>query len=409
MAKRNVEFGGGGGGKPHQKVTPLWNLLFDMCVLVSTDQLPNEVHPNTAEVIALVTETMEMYGYHVALNKYTESQDLLLAFSWLLAKEHLAERIVINALKNIPVDIHCLQKFGKKKTDNPIIFSSNIEMSDDKIKQVAWLLGKCKMRMRSLSLHIQEYTALFHKINSYTCDVSISSFSEHLSGLEVFLLRHPQYLHKVQLILERTNCKLESYLKWKENESVFWSWMVSVVNLKLQNNTASDGLQVFTPAIHVPTVHNDSRKGRIQQLRKLNCQLLSSLEQCKLIHLNDMVKALVLDNSRLSIPSKKLTQIQQETDGEINGYQSKSIVHRSVHHQRFLYKQNKTGSSLVESKLLGTSERILGIKDEISRLELKVNERKELINTLMSNHHDELQQLLDGINCICIPPLTKTN
>jgi hypothetical protein len=48
----------------------------------------------------------------------------------------------------------------------------------------------------------------------------------HLSSLEVHLLRHPELMNKITILLEKDNVRLKHLQEWSEQEQIFWKWMV---------------------------------------------------------------------------------------------------------------------------------------------------------------------------------------
>ena len=58
--------------------------------------------------------------------------------------------------------------------------------------------------------------------------MSLSPDRDHLSALEVFLLRNPELLQKNLELLERDNERLQNLLGWRDHEDIFWKWMVII-------------------------------------------------------------------------------------------------------------------------------------------------------------------------------------
>ncbi|XP_033126845.1 tubulin epsilon and delta complex protein 1-like [Anneissia japonica] len=391
-------------------------------MLVCSETLTS-IHPDSPDIVAAVTDAIKLYGYqkqdigNLTLDTNTGSRDLLLAFSWLLAKECLTERVVLDALRTLPVDTHFLYRSTStnEHTRDKYINLSGMALSD-RFRQVVWLFGKCKMSLKSLILSTQECTASIHEINSYTNGVTLSSFTEHLSLLETFVLRYPQHLTKVQIILENTNSKLDSYLKWKENEAIFWNWMESVLDYKLQDCVPPEVPKLYSPAaLNTPTMHLPIR---VLHLHKLNSQLQTLIEQWSVcaIDVDNKIKTMICKEKQATNPSKVTNIIQKDIYLEIYGYQSRSVLPSNACCQRFIHIQ-KTKKKKAEfnaplkrttaRRTYTTVEETVDINDELCRLELKVNERRETLQQLRNDHQHQLESMFHGVKCICIPPLAK--
>ena len=67
---------------------------------------------------------------------------------------------------------------------------------------------------------------LLYQVNECTQGASLTPDMPHLSSLEVHLLRHPLLMNKIMGLLEKDNVRLAHLQEWKNQEQVFWKWMV---------------------------------------------------------------------------------------------------------------------------------------------------------------------------------------
>lgn len=63
----------------------------------------------------------------------------------------------------------------------------------------------------------------------------------HLSSLEVHLLRHPQLMSKIMTLLEKDNVRLRHMQEWRDQEQVFWKWMVRHFDIYVPINCKNYG------------------------------------------------------------------------------------------------------------------------------------------------------------------------
>ncbi|XP_015724972.1 tubulin epsilon and delta complex protein 1 isoform X5 [Coturnix japonica] len=134
------------------------------------------------------------------------SRELLLAFSWLLHRVNLLERLLArNRVKTGDETSVCtceddLTHSGRDTTE--IAPEYGLEGRVD-VRYLQWLNGKLRFQWRSLHAQHQEHCKLLHK-----------------------LLQH----------LELETMQLEAFLEWKQLEAVYWQWMETVLD-----NMAEEG------------------------------------------------------------------------------------------------------------------------------------------------------------------------
>lgn len=77
----------------------------------------------------------------------------------------------------------------------------------------------------------------------------------HLSSLEVHLLRHPQLMSKIMTLLEKDNVRLRHMQEWRDQEQVFWKWMVRHFDIHVPINCKIIGLMQYWNTLVKPVLH----------------------------------------------------------------------------------------------------------------------------------------------------------
>ncbi|XP_012921516.1 uncharacterized protein C14orf80 homolog isoform X5 [Heterocephalus glaber] len=122
------------------------------------------------------------------------SRELLLAFSWLLARVPLLEWLLSQTCVQLGDQV---PTFECEALASPGLAAPQVDARRSvDLRRLQWLMGKLRFRWRSLICSQQEQCALLSK-----------------------LLR----------VLERENARLEAALEWRQCELIFWQWMDTVL------------------------------------------------------------------------------------------------------------------------------------------------------------------------------------
>ncbi|XP_078248572.1 tubulin epsilon and delta complex protein 1 isoform X4 [Pogona vitticeps] len=189
-------------GRPQASVT-FWKLLY-----ILLKQIHGEGWMESPDIGAQVTFVKSValnYGYR-RLEFYQLPHDgslgsgeLLLAFSWFLCRISLMEQLLtLNRLKLWDETIVCtcdglLNSLQKRKD---IALESDLKSRRD-IRYLQWLNGRLQFQWRSCHTEQQEQCKL---------------------------------LHKLLQCIESESSRLESFLKWKTMEHVYWQWMETILD-----------------------------------------------------------------------------------------------------------------------------------------------------------------------------------
>ncbi|KAJ0063062.1 hypothetical protein NL108_010960, partial [Boleophthalmus pectinirostris] len=204
----------------------LWELLAN--ILEKTDPVSLAVsqrHPKTGQKISLqhlVAAGLWQTGYYADW-MYREprggegcvgafsSRDLLLALGWIIAKGAL-EKLLSQRVEDLDTTLLT------STPESPKI-SSELQLDSNSLRRLQWSLGSLRHQGRILLSMQEERASLLHKVRKtllLVCAVVSLGKTLHLPNL-----------------CEITDCAclqelcdlMEAYLKWKQVESVFWTWM----------------------------------------------------------------------------------------------------------------------------------------------------------------------------------------
>ncbi|XP_075469600.1 tubulin epsilon and delta complex protein 1 isoform X2 [Ascaphus truei] len=174
--------------------------------------------------------------YHLPHDGTEGSREALLAFSWLLNRIKLLEKILeINRVKvgDEITACTCPQELFLSRNGNEDAAASSSVKREVDVRYIQWLSGKLRFCWRTLHATQQEKCALLYKIHSYTQGCHVDQHLNHLSVMETDLVRKPENYSELLQLLESENSHLEAYLEWKHLEPVYWQWMIREMEREL--------------------------------------------------------------------------------------------------------------------------------------------------------------------------------
>lgn len=219
---RRAKFGGGPDVEEQ-----LWELLASILQRTCPVSLEIGKHPNK-DLRKLVAAGLWQTGFYADW-MYREprageegdggfsSRDLLLALGWLIANGALekllsqrVEELDKTLLTSTPVNL-----------ERSFQVSSDLQLDGNSLRRLQWLLGSLRHQGRILLSMQEERARLLHKVLNLDLSSDVPAVS---SGESSALIK------KDCARLQELCGLLEAYLKWKQAESVFWTWMDSVVD-----------------------------------------------------------------------------------------------------------------------------------------------------------------------------------
>ncbi|XP_005988398.1 tubulin epsilon and delta complex protein 1 [Latimeria chalumnae] len=244
--------------------------------------------------IHFVKSQLWYYGYgcreffQLSADGSKGSRELLLAFSWLLHQIRLLERLL--KLHRVPHGDEvsfCTCKEAASVLDQHEKPKLAVLSQKDGIdvRYLQWLQGRLRFHWRSLHTAQQENCVVLHKIHSYTKGCHVDITADHLSMAETDMLRNPEKFNKFVQLLELENSRLEAYLEWKSMEVIYWQWMESVLEAKLQDGKEMQQSHTFNlgDLCRVPNslVNSDHCHGLIHEIDLLTNQLTELQDRLK--------------------------------------------------------------------------------------------------------------------------------
>uniref|UniRef100_A0A8C6YV88 Tubulin epsilon and delta complex 1 n=1 Tax=Nothoprocta perdicaria TaxID=30464 RepID=A0A8C6YV88_NOTPE len=157
------------------------------------------------------------------------SRELLLAFSWLLLRLALPERLLArrgasaaDEASVCTVSASCLTEMAPDYSlEDPV-----------DVRYLQWLSGRLRFQWQSLHALHQEQCKLLHKIHLFTSGCHMDKVLGHLSVTETDLVRQPENYKQLLESLESETVQLEAFLEWKQLEQIYWQWMVMNQTMK---------------------------------------------------------------------------------------------------------------------------------------------------------------------------------
>lgn len=209
----------------------LWQLLFRLLVPLQADRAAASLSPGAQA--HLVKAVLCSYGYpRPALAQLPEdgshgSRELLLAFSWLLARGPLLEWLLTQTCVQLGDQVPTF-KCEVPTSTGLAATQMDVEGPMD-LRCLQWLMGKLRFRWQCLICSQQEQCSLLSKIHTYTHGCHSDRNLGHLSITETEMLKDPEGSHQYLQALEQENARLEAALEWRRYELIFWQWMDTVL------------------------------------------------------------------------------------------------------------------------------------------------------------------------------------
>lgn len=217
------------------------------------------------------------------------SQEMLLAFAWLLQKssffsklsrhflaianmieiplksasKHLIEH-VMEENRVMGCELENIMVAFRKCADN----DSQIESSDSYVEalhKLVWFKGKMDAKFKSVQGLCSAYHSMADRVHRSTCTDSATSRRQgtgkgHLSTPEVFLLRYPTQMKAYLAKLRKCVSVLQKIIQWQDCESLFWQWMESILDMQEElkekkldkDQKEGNGVEVTTEADELP-------------------------------------------------------------------------------------------------------------------------------------------------------------
>ncbi|XP_069493488.1 tubulin epsilon and delta complex protein 1 [Ambystoma mexicanum] len=398
----------------------LWSLLKQIYVEEST--VVGNDSENTDAQIWFVKSVLWYYGYgapefyQLPQDGSHGSRELLLAFSWLLHKIHLVEKLLeVKKVKmgdeiSVCTCPRCLPAGPRRCEDIPT------PKDGVDIRYLQWLNGKLQFSWRALHATQQEKCAALYKIHSSTEGCHPNPLVGHFSVTEADLTQQPEKYTELLELMESENGRLEAYLAWKDLEPVYWQWMESVFKSKVEDarslqlqdaDNRNTGLPITDscPRIHRSIKDIDKLTGEFVELHNN----LQELVTCKRASWKEKIKEKekeLLNNAHFHLAIKKIRK-QVEKDAESLNHSSAHGISEMHGSYRLVFKDlpNSVKRGIPGLGYKDPSLKTLCAKDVISVLQTKGNAVEKELKLLQEECRSKLEAMAEGFEgVVCIPP-----
>ncbi|XP_047395680.1 uncharacterized protein LOC124976782 isoform X2 [Sciurus carolinensis] len=237
--------------------------------------LPPHRSPGSEAQARLVKAVLRSQGYpRPVLAQLPEdgsqgSRELLLALSWLLAREPLIERLLVQARVQLGDQVPEFEGEALASCGPPTSHMGAQVPTD--LRYVQWLMGKLWFRWRHLISSQQEQCTLLGKIHLYTRGCHSDQDLGHLSVTETEMLRDPEGGQQLLRALGWENARLTAALEWRRWELVFWQWMDTVPGICPPEGPAAASQPPVLPRIPEPGLGELERV--VQEMQALHEEL----------------------------------------------------------------------------------------------------------------------------------------
>ncbi|RDD38091.1 Uncharacterized protein C14orf80-like protein [Trichoplax sp. H2] len=248
----------------HEQTRTFWLLLFDSICYSKYLQVMPEAHLSDEQIVVYVKHYLYSFGYGVASfyqlpnNMSYGSRELLLAFSWLLAKRNIIESYIHNIEDILSIRVidekGCLQEKSSDKNSSRVEYPTLSVDNDsdniiDRAKNLLWQYGRLNHKLKTLLSSEKEQIRIMHKLHIGTWDTQSAVLPDcsHLSSLECYLLANPKDFQKLQGLLDQRITYLSALASWIGEKDLFWKWMESVLEEKFKDSSTNDLSEVKKP------------------------------------------------------------------------------------------------------------------------------------------------------------------
>ncbi|XP_068109441.1 tubulin epsilon and delta complex protein 1 [Hyperolius riggenbachi] len=388
-----------------------WTLLY--CILKQicsrNDSTPSGdekgIHDNQIRYVKCILQ-IQGYGrpafYSLSDDGTEGSREILLAFSWLLDKVKILERMLEKNKVHFGDEFtFCMcsqEKTGAVKDTNAVT------KTEVDVRHLQWLNGRLRLCQRNLHAAHMEKCNILYKIHSYTQGIHNDQKARHLSPMELEFLRHPE-INKLPQCLALENSYLEAYMEWKRLESVYWQWMETVLESTSEDECTtstqnaintyiefSNGFEPRSNLNYIKELHKSFSDVHDQFHELLSRRMLRWQEQVKEMESNLSVKETCLTMKKINREVRKKTEhAQHQRDQVTASHGSYRLVLRGKKSKEAVHKDADRNYSQATDLIKILEAAASKLEAEYQNLQDK--SRKEL---------DEITENLEGI--VCIPP-----
>ncbi|XP_065411807.1 tubulin epsilon and delta complex protein 1 isoform X6 [Chrysemys picta bellii] len=371
----------------------IWRLLYSLLKQIHDG---GWTEPDTIGTqIRFVKSVLRYHGYgrpefyQLPSDGSQGSRELLLAFSWLLNRISLLERLLtVNRVKigDEASVCTCEDNLSNSWKDRTEIALEPCLKREVDVRYLQWLTGRLRFQWRSLHVDHQEQCKL---------------------------------LHKLLQSLESETSRLEAFLEWKRLEPVYWHWMETVLDTLDEDANTFKSEDVCKEKNTLPNAnlccHSASNIiGEIDKLTKDLVTLhdgLHELVNCKKSAWYEKVKS-----RERTLPDEREFCAAVRTITEAVKLKLSGLKYHCSHKKngmhglyRLVFKDkcsaSKTGFLSSVSKEPITN---VNATEVISELQMEEGTLKRELKQLQEECRHKLDEIAEGlVGVICIPPMKR--
>ena len=226
-----------------EAVRPFWMLLHDVLLFIVHGEIESHILNDEQTTIFVKSGLYNadyrcnaFFGLPSSMN--SGSRELLIAFGWLVAKSNLISHFIDRA----DTPLFDLLINGKEHVDElSTLELKNLNLNDGLNKLLCSYRGQ-KLEWRN---HRQMFNLIAKKVverNYRSDDLSLQSFLKEGTVLDLFVTMCPKQKRELEIeLLEKERTAVKCFIKWIENESLFWKWLSSVIDEKKKTLTEEKG------------------------------------------------------------------------------------------------------------------------------------------------------------------------
>ncbi|XP_050819239.1 tubulin epsilon and delta complex protein 1 [Gopherus flavomarginatus] len=351
------------------------------------------------------------------------SRELLLAFSWLLNRISLLERLLtVNRVKtgDEASVCTCEDNISNNWKDRTEIALEPCLKRDVDVRYLQWLTGRLRFQWRSLHVDHQEQCKLLHKIHSYTSGCHMDQTIGHFSITETDLIRQPDSYKQLLQLLESETSRLEAFLEWKRLEPVYWHWMETVLDILDEDANTFKSEDVCKEKNTSPNANLccHSASNIIGEIDKLTKDLVTlrdgvhELVTCKKSAWYEKVKS-----RERTLPDEKEFCAAVRTITEAVKLKLSDLKYHCAHKKngmhglyRLVFKDKHSASKtgFLRSVSKEPSTNVVNATEVISELQMEEATLKRELKRLQEECRHKLDEIAEGlVGVICIPPMKR--
>ncbi|KAJ9591545.1 hypothetical protein L9F63_001899 [Diploptera punctata] len=205
-------------------VVQMWELLYKIC----SEEFPKLVED---DVVNFVKMSLAMMGYKnievycLPADMSHGSQELLLAFGWILATKNVLEHSVDKSLRHSPLNME-FNNVNQAFVNSPTLQIHKSGSLESSLNSVLWFAGRIRQNINAISELAQARISVATKVHEGTTNVS---GLPHLSVSETLLIRNPKLLTDYLSQVSEKYLLIETHKLWGKKCHIFWEWMESVI------------------------------------------------------------------------------------------------------------------------------------------------------------------------------------